>query len=561
MVAMPYTIVQLVMLDQSGDAAYRMRWPAQQVSGQAPHWRVINLDARAMERFTWGVACDLLVLIMCGDLDLIPIIKKRQALGKKTLVEYNDNFYYPPARSPAAQAWKSPILHQTYQRFMQEADALMVTGPGLYALFRPTLDKPIHILKNHLSLTPEPFDQLWARKAPSLKVGWAGSDGHLSDLLATIPLFLRFLDHFPDQQIHLMSGGLPPEHIPLPPGRWTYTPPGGIHTYYAFLHNLHLGIAPLLDTPYNQCRSDIKAIEMAAHGILPIVQHAQPYLEFLAETGLPSFQNHDELLMLLIHYLDHPAQLRADAQRAHAYVQAHRLAPQRWERHDLYQSLLPAQPSGQAWPLPPGYHEVTGQIDEIPPSQRLLHQARTHWDQKDIVAALDTVDRALASNPYDPELALLELRFLHQTRAPKLGERLEAHTQIFPKDPRFYLFGTAIEKDPLTRQARWLTLAERLAPLLGKEFFFEQIMKILGKDLRTNPLFLPAGERFLAIFPEQAALRLALAQAYAGQRQFHLAHPHYAWLVDHAQFFQANQTALPSLDLPLLTMWRDGLAN
>ena len=45
------TIVQLVLVNDTGDSFYRMRWPGAELTKQNPKLRVINLDAQAKERF------------------------------------------------------------------------------------------------------------------------------------------------------------------------------------------------------------------------------------------------------------------------------------------------------------------------------------------------------------------------------------------------------------------------------------------------------------------------------------------------------------------------------
>ncbi len=85
-----FTIVQTVLLDETGDSCYRMRWPGMQLAKQNKNLRIINLDSRAKERFEYALEADLLVTYQSNDSELLPIIKKRRLLGKKTLVEYND---------------------------------------------------------------------------------------------------------------------------------------------------------------------------------------------------------------------------------------------------------------------------------------------------------------------------------------------------------------------------------------------------------------------------------------------------------------------------------------
>ena len=157
------TIVQLVHIDETGDSYYRMRWPARDLAAQRPGWRVINLDARAHERFEWAEHADLLVLYQCGDYDLVPVLRKRRAAGRSTLAEYNDNFYASPPSTPVADVWGSPLIWQAYETLMAEADRLVVTGEGLRHLFSNAFEGEIAILENHLPDEPRPFDEVWRK--------------------------------------------------------------------------------------------------------------------------------------------------------------------------------------------------------------------------------------------------------------------------------------------------------------------------------------------------------------------------------------------------------------
>ncbi len=143
-----FTILQLALMDETGDSYYRMRWPAAELAQQAPGWRVLNLDSRSEDRYRWALEADLFIAYQSSDIDLLPIIRRRRELGKKTLVEYNDNFYAPPAASPVVREWSSPLLWQTYERFMELADGIIVTGPGLEKLFKGRFGKkPVHVLQ------------------------------------------------------------------------------------------------------------------------------------------------------------------------------------------------------------------------------------------------------------------------------------------------------------------------------------------------------------------------------------------------------------------------------
>ncbi len=271
------TIVQLVLIDETGDSYHRMRWPGSILAEQAKNWRIINLDARAKERFQWAEHADLLVIYQSNDVDLFPIIAKRRALGLKTIVEYNDNFYAPPAASPVAKSWRSPLIWQTYERFMNEADALIVTGPGLQELFATKTNTPIHILENQIAQIPDEFNANWPTADNPLLIGWAGSLGHISDFLFFLPTITKFVLNNPGTSLCVMGNNALPSFVKLPATQFSFTPWGTMEQYYDFWKKCHIGIAPLLDTPYNNCRSDIKALEISAHSSLPVLSKLLPY--------------------------------------------------------------------------------------------------------------------------------------------------------------------------------------------------------------------------------------------------------------------------------------------
>ena len=281
------TILQLVHIDETGDSYYRMRWPGNELSKQVPNWRVISLDARAKERFEWALKADLLFLFQSHDYDLIPILHQRRALGRKTIVEYNDNFYDPPVTSPVFEAWSNPLIWDAYERIMNLGDALVVTGPGLKELFSKKTQKPIYELKNQLpDLKLIDFEMLWADTSREVVLGWGGSQGHLPDLFSFFPAIRTLMKEFPNLKLHMMGNAAIPNYLDLPSERFRFTEWGSMRQYFQFLEKVHLGFAPLRDTPYNRCRSDIKAVEMASRGALPILPNFLPYHEFIQNAEL-----------------------------------------------------------------------------------------------------------------------------------------------------------------------------------------------------------------------------------------------------------------------------------
>lgn len=498
------TVLQLVEFGDEGDVAHRMSWPGEQLARQRPEWRVVNLNARAKERLTLGRSADLLVLYQSNDCDLLPLIQERRSKGLKTAVEYNDNFYEPALASPTADAWSNPILWQTYETFLKEADAVIVTGPGLEELFTGKTKAPITQLKNSIHHELKPFETLWAAKGEKPTIGWAGSLGHMADLLSLRPLFLELLEHFPELTIKLMGNASIPSELRLPESRFTFTPWGSMEEYLKFWSGVQIGLAPLLDHPYNHCRSDVKAIEMASAGVLPIVTELLPYEAFLKGTKLPSFRSHKDLLGTVTKYLKDPPSIRKDAKKAYEYVKERRLAHHSDDRAALYESLFPDEGQNLDTKLMPGYHQLSGSIEQHPSFALRLAKARTLAQEKKLKEAEAVFNDTEWHS--DNEFFRLELRrALGVSTAP---EELEKAAERFPLDLRFRLSLIESIADAAKKQRCWgelISTLERSSPAFQR-YFGRQVIDRFCRSWREGNASRDQLMKLAALYPGSIAL-------------------------------------------------------
>jgi hypothetical protein len=105
---------------------------------------------------------------------------------------------------------------------------------------------------------------------------------------------------------------------------------------------LHVGIAPLLDTPFNRSRSDVKFLEYAAHGVVPVLQRIIPYSDVVAhgKTGL-LFDSGEDCISKLRWLLDYPDERKRIAREAKTHVLRERMIFKRIEeREKFYLGLL-----------------------------------------------------------------------------------------------------------------------------------------------------------------------------------------------------------------------------
>jgi len=510
------TILQLTSLDDTGDSCYRMRWPARELAERNPDWSVVNLDVAAKERFEWGMAADLLVLYQSADTDLLPVVLARRAAGRKTLVEYNDNFYAPPPWSPVAREWTSPLLWHRYERFMHLADGVIVTGPGLVELFSGRGGSaPVHVLENHLPTPPEAFEDLFPSPAQRVVVGWGGSLGHMADLLAVVPAVQSLMAEIPTIHLHLMGNATIPQIVSFPGERFHFTPWGGMPEYYAFWRPVHIGIAPLLDTPYNRCRSDIKAVEMAAMGVVPVLPDMVPYRRFLAATGLSGFGSVGEMVAQVRDYALNPQLLRETARRCWEYVRAERVGLQRVDRSELYAAHFPPAPVASPWPAGPGYHELAGTKQEHSPGQIVLRRAQAAINQQRREEAAGILAEACRLNPESADLALAEARCRRVATPEELFTHLASCRERFPGDLRFTLLELRCRKPGPELLNRWDEVARGYAAESPayRRFFARELAATLSDQLSREPALRPVALRLVEPAFRPAQLRLALAEA------------------------------------------------
>ena len=118
--------------------------------------------------------------------------------------------------------------------------------------------------------------------------------------------------------------GVDPDIAPAP---WLHrlAPPADAVSYPRFVRWLRgqgpfdLGVAPLADTAFNRCKSDIKALDYAALGILPLVSDGPAYRADPELARRMVFAGADGWADALRAVLDN----RADAARRGSAAQAH----------------------------------------------------------------------------------------------------------------------------------------------------------------------------------------------------------------------------------------------
>lgn len=483
-------IVQICDFLDDGDGHYRLHEPSRQLS-RLPG--VVVIDCHFYHRYVSELVdlADVLILPFVHNHDFFPRIEERRRRGKVTVFEANDYFYDVQPWSPIAASWQDRGIQEEYRHYMQVADAVQTSSDELAREWSAWARKVV-VFHNHLAEIPP----LRPSPARPLTIGWGGSPGHFADWYAISPYLERWLTAHPDVHLAVMTNEFARPFMRLPPERYHFTPFGTLASYLQFLPQLDIGLAPLLPSDYNRCRSDVKFLEYAAHGVAGIYAEAAPYRTSVVaeQTGL-LYRTPEELLAALDR-LARDAELRQRIRvQAHAYVVRERYLPDRIpERLAFYRQLLPSTPAGAT--LGP---EIT---------------TATHHE-----------GRYLQLRPGPPERTLIGL--LHGVPSPESVRSLQSLTREHPSYAAAvgHLGRTLNDLKEYRAALPSLEQARHLQPLsasvlaeMGRAYFVLgdriRALALLRQAIELNPWFLPGWQyllRLLELQPGPEGVEIATA--------------------------------------------------
>jgi glycosyltransferase involved in cell wall biosynthesis len=268
-----------------GDYYYRTHSPGLCMAREKGVF-VINLTSEHRKKWKIAAEANVLVLKNICDPDFLPLIKKRKEQGKVTVFEIADDLSAIEPWNPVHFFYKDRENQSLIWRLAGYCDALQVTCPTLRDLYGH-LNPVCRVFPNQISHVPQ--ERLHRRRSGSgLIVGWGGSHGHLQDLAEIAGPLSEWIMTVPEASLYLMGSdpiwrlfeGLPGE-------KKRRFQPGTILAYYDFLKQIDIGIGPLKDTAFNRSRSDVKFLEYAASGAVPVMKKLAPYTDTVrhGETG------------------------------------------------------------------------------------------------------------------------------------------------------------------------------------------------------------------------------------------------------------------------------------
>ncbi len=222
-------------------------------------------------------AGDTAIWQFLGDDGRSRIALKLKAQGLRTLMEVDDNYlrFAPPLYGKFG-AWtkthKEALENGTgysvelHRVLVPQMDGIIVSTENLADEYSRWNDN-VYLCPN--SVDPDDWD-VERTESDVLRIGYYGSPSHVRDF-PLVKKALKWAARQPNVEVSMLGFAPPGWTGKLAP--WA----DDMFAARANLGNIDVGIAPLTVNPWSVGKSDVKAMEYAMAGVMPILQDAAPY--------------------------------------------------------------------------------------------------------------------------------------------------------------------------------------------------------------------------------------------------------------------------------------------
>jgi glycosyltransferase involved in cell wall biosynthesis len=169
-----------------------------------------------------------------------------------------------------------------------------------------------------------------------LTVGWAGGASHLRDMEMIASELRRFLRRNPQVEFH--NVGTDFREYAKVRGRWTDWQ-ADMWDYYRTV-DFDIGLAPLVESPFNRSKSHIKCLEYAALGIPVIASDVEPYRSLVLDGVTGFLIRHDHDWGRRLYELTHDTAMREEMGVKAREVAAQWTIQDSWQRWESAYSTL-----------------------------------------------------------------------------------------------------------------------------------------------------------------------------------------------------------------------------
>ncbi len=261
--------ILFLIADKEACGWYRCGIPGKQLSEQGHYVKLGDLKPTGERIYSY----DIVVFQRETRPKALEVIKKLNDMGKTTVFELDDDLWHLDKTNPAYKYWKGDEIKRKLEACIKECQIVTTSTDNLADQMRQ-LNRNIHVLPNML---PDKHWQAESKEKKSdgnLIIGWAGSRNRMKDLHVLSGTIEQLLDMYSNVEFHLAGDTSYPfkkhDRIKCLQGV-------GLEQYQVLINTFDIGIAPLVDSHFNRCKSDLKFVEYGMVGMPVVASRVDAY--------------------------------------------------------------------------------------------------------------------------------------------------------------------------------------------------------------------------------------------------------------------------------------------
>jgi len=286
-----------------------------------------------------------------GEVDKqIEQINRIKKAGPKVVLDLDD-YWHLHKNHELSSWWAKHNMTSVIISNIKNADYITVTHEVIGQLTK----RNYTILPNGLDNTEIQFERKTRAIRNTLDFGWCGSSNHIYD----INLMSESLKRLNEEQVNYRMNflGWNPEMKHSKYYEWILTGLGTakdnqytniagkeVDTYGALYDHIDVALIPLVDNPFNNCKSNLKMLEAGVKGKAVIVSNVYPYTSILKHEKnclkVNPTDNHNGWYKAIKRLVNNPNMVIDLANQLHEDVKPYNLANLVKTRHEFYQSII-----------------------------------------------------------------------------------------------------------------------------------------------------------------------------------------------------------------------------
>lgn len=314
--------------EYQGCAWYRCHVPGFELKRQGNYVVLEHqIDRNALELF------DVIIFQRQIYPVILDAINYANSLGKLTVYELDDDLWHLDRNNPAFDYWNNEERLRAAEACIRACQIVTTTTVNLakqLSKFNPNVVVLPNMLPGYL-WNVKPRRQTKER----VKVGWAGSNSHWSDLELITDLVEQLLNEFPQVEIHLAGMSEYPfkDHE-----RMIKHQSVRIEELAGLIKNFDIGLAPLVDSPFNRGKSDLKFLEYGMAWVPFIGNKVEPYIHSVEHSKNGFLANNAKDWLKYTRRLIEDVELRVKISKAaHEYALSRTIERNVWMWEKAYQ--------------------------------------------------------------------------------------------------------------------------------------------------------------------------------------------------------------------------------